>query len=368
MLVGPGVNQPDPFPGYNGFVGWEAATRLKDGTLFVTFNAGYWHASPRVQPVFNNPLPWTVEAPTGGRAMIIKSTDEGVTWSKPETLVDTPDDDRHPCIFEADDGTLICTFFTYSEDRDEEGDVAKSDAKTFTMRSFDSGKAWTEPERMDTGFIRDATDGPIIKLNDGSLMVAIYGKNEGEDEHYKLAVMQSTDVGVTWKRLGVVEADHTLEEPGLAQLPNGRLVMVARPFAEVCFSDDGGNTWTQPEPLCKGKLGVFACNLLRLHDDVLLCTHGNYGTWGGVYAILSPDGGKTWLSPAKRYGFKVDPHAYGYAQPMILPDGSIFAVYLDNQGVRIDQLERQAVWCVRMRVRDDLRGIEMLPAPGVNIG
>ena len=45
MIVGPGVNQPDPFPGYEGFVGWESPVRLSDGTMLVSFNAGYWHAS-----------------------------------------------------------------------------------------------------------------------------------------------------------------------------------------------------------------------------------------------------------------------------------------------------------------------------------
>ena len=46
MLVGPGVNQPDPHPGYTGFVGWESPLRLRDGTLLVGFSTGYWHASP----------------------------------------------------------------------------------------------------------------------------------------------------------------------------------------------------------------------------------------------------------------------------------------------------------------------------------
>ena len=40
-----GVNQPDPFPGYAGFVGWESPIRLKNGEWLVGFNAGYWHAS-----------------------------------------------------------------------------------------------------------------------------------------------------------------------------------------------------------------------------------------------------------------------------------------------------------------------------------
>src|SRR5438105_5325200 len=45
IIVGPGVNQPDPFPGYCGFVGWESPIRLSTGESLVGFNAGYWHAS-----------------------------------------------------------------------------------------------------------------------------------------------------------------------------------------------------------------------------------------------------------------------------------------------------------------------------------
>ncbi|SIO23307.1 hypothetical protein SAMN05444166_3136 [Singulisphaera sp. GP187] len=45
IIVGVGVNQPDHFPGYGGFVGWESPIRLKNGVWLVGFNAGYWHAS-----------------------------------------------------------------------------------------------------------------------------------------------------------------------------------------------------------------------------------------------------------------------------------------------------------------------------------
>src|SRR4051812_27793980 len=40
IIVGPGINQPDPFPGYAGFVGWESPIRLRNGTWLVGFNAG----------------------------------------------------------------------------------------------------------------------------------------------------------------------------------------------------------------------------------------------------------------------------------------------------------------------------------------
>jgi hypothetical protein len=80
ILVGPGINQPDPFPGYGGFVGWESPIRLKSGVWIVGFNAGYWHASPPT-PVHYPPKTLAeyrkmgmpdVQAPTGGRAMFIR--------------------------------------------------------------------------------------------------------------------------------------------------------------------------------------------------------------------------------------------------------------------------------------------------------
>ena len=45
VIVGVGVNQPDSFPGYAGFVGWESPIRLENGEWLIGFNAGYWHAS-----------------------------------------------------------------------------------------------------------------------------------------------------------------------------------------------------------------------------------------------------------------------------------------------------------------------------------
>src|SRR5262245_10229124 len=46
MLVGPGVNQPEPYCGYRGFVGWQSPIVLRGGTMLVGFSSGYWHASP----------------------------------------------------------------------------------------------------------------------------------------------------------------------------------------------------------------------------------------------------------------------------------------------------------------------------------
>jgi hypothetical protein len=100
-IVGPGINQPDPYPGYGGFVGWVSPIRLRNGDWLVSFSAGYWHASAPT-PLRFSPgniaeyrkigLPADAVAPRGGRAMIMRSTDEGKTWSKPVAVDPTAQD------------------------------------------------------------------------------------------------------------------------------------------------------------------------------------------------------------------------------------------------------------------------------------
>src|SRR5947207_8352711 len=78
ITVGPGINQPDPFPGYGGFVGCESPIRLRSGVWLVGFSAGYWHASAptplrypakSLEAYRKMGLPLDINAPTGGRAM-----------------------------------------------------------------------------------------------------------------------------------------------------------------------------------------------------------------------------------------------------------------------------------------------------------
>ena len=83
---------------------------------------------------------------------------------------------------------------------------------------------------------------------------------------------------------------------------------------------------------------------------------------GGLRAIFSTDGGRTWIVPAKDHGFLVD-HAYGYGKAMELPDGSLFVTYLATGGHRTVDARNNAIRCIRLRVRADHSGIDLLPAP-----
>ena len=367
MLVGPGINQPDPYPGYGGFVGWQAPLRLADGTWLVTFSAGYWHASPPTPLQMDAAtlaswgkmgMPVDIDAPRGGRAMVIRSADEGRTWGKPQTMIDTPWDDRSPACVELPDGVILCSLFTYPGvgDAVQKPDLAP---RTGIVRSFDGGHTWEQTlTRLPSPFTYDATDGPPVLLSDGSVLLAVYGRPK-DCPHDQLAVFRTIDRGDTWELLSTVRADHELSEAGLAELPDGRLVMISRSEGDIMWSEDAGRTWT--EPVSFG-MRMYEPGLLVMDDGALLCLHGSYGA-GGFRAIISADGGRTWTAPAPDHGFAVDPSVYGYGRGMVLPDGSVFAAYIHTGGHRTQDAQTQAIWGMRLRVRPDLSGIELVPRP-----
>ena len=369
MIVGPGVNQPDPFPGYLGFVGWECPVRLRDGTMLVCFSAGYWHASPPTPP---NPGPdymaaWhkrcgcppDFRAPTGGRAMVCKSTDDGITWSKPKTLLDTPCDDRHPAMIELSDGTLVCSLFMYTE-RWKEDSVHPDPLKrigTVVVRSLDGGKTWeSAPRHMPAEpFPGGGSDGPPLELPDKSVLLAAYGMLE-KVGHEVIAVYRSTDRGTTWELLSSVVTDYEQSEPTLARLKDGRLVMISRPEGAITWSSDEGKTWTTP---VRFGFRIYAPTLLVLDDGTLLCHFGDY-KGGNLRAIFSTDGGKTWIAPAKDHGFLID-RTYGYSRSCLMPDGSAYLAYIATAGIHAPNARNNAIWSIKLRVRPDHSGIELLP-------
>jgi hypothetical protein len=106
---------------------------------------------------------------------------------------------------------------------------------------------------------------------------------------------------------------------------------------------------------------MFAPSLTVLRDGTLVCLHGSY-VRGGLRIIFSRDGGQTWVAPAKDHGFLVD-NSYGYGKAMELPDGSLFISYIATGGHGAADAKQNAIRCIRLRVRADYSGIDLLPAP-----
>ncbi len=368
MITGPGVNEHPPYRGCTGFVGWEDVALLKNGELICTFSAGYWHVS-FPQPVDIEPetmKSWggfrtDVDAPTGGRALITRSKDLGKTWSQPVTLVDTPGDDRHPCVTQLADGTLVCQFFVidnwYGYKAPPPG--RNKNSRVATIRSTDNGKTWSEPIFVPSPFkYYDRMCSKIAILPGGSLLMSTYGMDEW-GKPTELGVYRSDDKAKSWRfvsRLkGVIKE---IDEPAICVAADGSIVMVARPDGEIAFSYDEGETWTRP----KGSgIKVVAPALFKLKDNTIVCVFGCLET-GGVQTMWSDDNGHTWTIPAVGRGFVLDSSVYDYVSGCELPDGSIYVVYYDPNG---DQT-KTAIWGLRFKIRPDRQGIDILPADGVS--
>ena len=75
--------------------GWPTLARRQNGELLVVCSGG---RETHVCPF--------------GRVELIRSRDEGRTWTFPRTIVDGPTDDRDAGILETQQGTLLVTTFT----------------------------------------------------------------------------------------------------------------------------------------------------------------------------------------------------------------------------------------------------------------
>src|SRR5690606_19980377 len=76
------------------------AVRLTNGDILVVFYAGDGHVT----------YPSEVY-PKSGRLCMVRSSDDGKTWSSPVTIYDDEADNRDPHIAQMSDGTVVVTFF-----------------------------------------------------------------------------------------------------------------------------------------------------------------------------------------------------------------------------------------------------------------
>ena len=364
MIVGPWYNQPEEYQGYNGFVGWAGVEVLKSGRWMVTFNSGFWHASmPVTEEILKDPAcrEWFennqrmgcpyIEAPRGGRTHLMHSDDGGLTWSQPRVLIDTEHTDCHAMLAELANGTLLCTW--YIEDLPNECEAGY-------ILSQDGGETWSERRAFPNG-ARAAGNESALVLPDGTVLHALDGRFRKEHPWDAIGIFRSRDHGESWEQIATLEhPDHHMHEQSLELLPDGRLIMMARPFGDVAWSEDGGETWTQPEST---GINLYDPHLVLMPNGVLAVFAGSqFG--GGLRACLSPDGGRTWHGPGDMYGYDVDATGYGYNHPILLDDGSVYVLYQSTGGHNTQHARTMALWGLRLNIFDGADGIEILPARG----
>jgi len=368
-IVGWDVNPPDPFPGYGGCIGLlQDCKPMPDGDWLLVFRAGYWHismATPFVVPKETldrwekNGFPRNHSAPTGGRIMGVRSCDNGLNWSRPFTILDTPLDDHPISPIVLRDGTVLLFVGNqaswYGLKEPPSGHLPVN-TRVGVMRSMDSGHTWTEPAWLDSPYRyyqRGFSD--AIQLPDGGLLLPTYCADQW-GEPLRGAIHRSDDSGKTWRCISTIERrDGDIDEEAIALLPSGRIILITRLDGAVFYSHDLGVSWKYSH---KTPFNIKAPHLILLKDNTLVCLLTSNGH---LSVSWSRDEGKTWKLDGDGKPFCLDHECYGYPGGFVMEDESIFVVYYDG----VNNQRRTGVWGLRFRVDEARKSVALLPAPGV---
>ena len=235
----------------------------------------------------------------------------------------------------------------------------------FAFRSRDRGHTWEiVPTRVPPppGFSFASIDGaPLTLLSDGTAVMPAWmdNRNTGGDSDYAGAIIGlygSDDNGLSWTYLAEVANDPTLRgRPGYANLvllPSGRLqcyfnqIGGIRHALAMNYSDDGGYSWSEPQPLVTWGRSPWASLTrdhawsgalrkgvryrspwpVRLRDGRIVVIFGRRHPPFGMGLIVSENDGTTWSAEAVIRADASDADL-GYAVATELDDGRIFTAY-----------------------------------------
>ena len=221
------------------------------------------------------------------RMEVVRSSDCGLTWTPPNLIADSDDDDRDAAFGVSSQGTLVLLYqreHKYDADGNYQGGLRISDPKPIALmatRSFDNGLTWEEPYPLSFDSLATASFyGKIVSLDDGTLLAPIYNSRSWADEQSEQMfdtsyLVRSQDDGRTWG--GVSQIAPHRNETALIVLSEGDLLAVQRDdTAQALHSTrslDGGLTWSPTTQITQAR--QHPADLLRLSNGDILLTYGN---------------------------------------------------------------------------------------------
>lgn len=229
-----------------------------DGKFICVFYNGWEHGSfPEKDKLMSS----------GGSIYLAVSDDNGLTWSEPRQIIDTPLDDRDPSLAFID-GRLICSFFQIKARR------SKLEYNTMYSESFDEGVSWSAPKTIAENL---ATTSPFLISNDQKKFI-LSGYRHNEKLHAECYVVESADNGNYWSAPRMVLKDNvvSLSEPSIVNYKD-RLILIARADDELqnmksIESFDNGENWINVKDLGFPGQSPF---LLNIGDSILMLAQRN---------------------------------------------------------------------------------------------
>ncbi|MED6313666.1 MAG: sialidase family protein [Verrucomicrobiota bacterium] len=335
----------------NHYHGWPTLARRRNGQLLLICTGGReGHVCPF------------------GQVELMRSDDDGVTWSFPRVLLDLAIDDRDAGIIETDKGTLLATTFSslayehyFRKGTINKWDTArqarwrgvhnriseaerKAQLGTWMLRSIDGGVTWSTTYDS----IVNSPHGPI-QLADGRQLYA--GKDLWKTGKW-IGVCESKDDGKSWQKLAQIPTrpgDNPAEyhELHAIEAANGTIVAQIRNHNAAnnretlqSESTDGGKTWSLPH--ATGIWGLPS-HLMRLKNGRLLTSYGYRRKPFGNQARISDDHGKTWSDPITISGDGTNGDL-GYPSSVELTDGTMLTAWYEQLSGNSRAVLRLAKW------------------------
>lgn len=225
--------------------------------------------------------------------LIVRSTDNGTTWSPPEVL------HRHSTR-----GVWATEIFTGASQPlafVHTFDAASHylELNTFLTATADSGRTWSEPVSLPSA-VHSVVVRQGLTLRDGAWLFPIYWQEVRSDWDWKRngkafvghgswrfasGIMVTRDEGKTWSAHGRLATELNLWEPNVVETAPGRLVMLMRAegaaFKYRADSGDGGLTWSAP----------YATDIPDANSKITLLRHGE-----AVLMLHNPSAQPGWLN------------------------------------------------------------------------
>jgi len=282
-----------PFAGPRGMDG--DIIELNDGTLLLTYTRRSRWALP-------------------GQATGIwarTSQDQGRTWSEESSyLLDPgyPSEKEHytaPGFLRFPNGDLLMSYIYNVR-------VDPAYGHTYYRRSNDDGQTWSEPFILTPHHERTLVlNDKLLLLSSGRILAPAEfspGAEAGSHRNYVATCFYSDTNGYAWRMSNnTVAADYEVQEPHVVELKDGRIMMMFRTYSGFCgraYSEDQGETWSEPEALHDLKMTPRASPItvdrIPTTGDLLLlrCTGLGQGERGRTpfVSAISTDEGETWIN------------------------------------------------------------------------
>ena len=205
----------------------------------------------------------------------------------------------------------------------------------YVKRSTDDGVSWSKPERLYNGLFGPVKNKPIL-LSDGSILSPTSTEFPSpKGRMWRVQFERSTNGGNSWQVIGPVNEGHEIQaiQPSILVHPNQRLQALGRTGQGKIFtiwSEDEGRTWGPislldlPNP----NSGTDAVTLkdgrhLLVYNHTTVRPDGKNGPRSPLNVAVSSDGRK-WQAALV---LEDDPREYSYPAVIQTSDGLVHITY-----------------------------------------